>query len=71
MTDWNLKEDDVVVLRALDDIPEHLFQVWEVFDDCITGYSLTGPLAGVYGEPGLELILRVHLRSTEGDQGRG
>ena len=27
MTDWNLKEDDVVVLRPLDDIPEHLFQV--------------------------------------------
>ena len=71
MTDWDLKEDDVVVLRPLDDIPEHLFQVWEVFDDCITGYSLTGPLTGVYGEPGLELILRVHSRSTGGDQGRG
>ena len=63
MTDWNLKEDDVVVLRALDDIPEHLFQVWEVYEDCITGYSLTGPLEGAYGEPGFELILRVHSRS--------
>ena len=71
MTDWHLKENDVVVLRALDDIPEHLFQVWEVYDDGITGYSLTGPLTGVYGEPGLELILRVHSRSTGGDQGRG
>jgi hypothetical protein len=48
----------------LDDIPEHLFRVWEVYDDCISGYSLTGPLEGVYGEPGLELILRVHSRST-------
>ena len=71
MTDWQLKEDDVVVLRSLDDIPEHLFQVWEVFDDCITGYALTGPLKGVYGEPGLELILRVHARSNGGSQGRG
>ena len=64
MTQWHLKEDDVVVLRRLDDIPQHLFQVWEVYDDCITGYSITGPLKGVYGEPGLELILRVHSRST-------
>ena len=71
MTDWHLKEGDVVVLRALDDIPEHLFQVWEVYDDCITGYALTGPLKGVYGEPGLELLLRVHSRSNGGDQGRG
>ena len=64
MTQWHLKEDDVVVLRRLDDIPQHLFQVWEVYDDCITGYSITGPLKGVYGEPGLELILRFHSRST-------
>ena len=64
MTDWHLKEDDVVVLRPLDYIPEHLFQVWEVFDEVITGDSLTGPLTGVYGEPGLELILWVHSRST-------
>ena len=71
MTDWHLKEDDVVVLQALDDLPEHLFRVREVYDDCITGYALTGPLTGVFGEPGLELILRVHSRSNGGDQGRG
>ena len=64
MTDWQLKEDDVVVLRPLDDIPEHLFRVLDVYDDCITCYSLTVPLEGVYGEPGLELILRVHSRSA-------
>jgi hypothetical protein len=64
MTNWHLKEDDVVVLRTLDDIPEHLFQVLDVYEDCITGYAITGPLKGVYGEPELELILRVHSRST-------
>ncbi len=64
MTDWRPNEDDVIVLRSLDDIPEHLFQVLEVYEDCITGYALTGPLKGVYGEPELELILRVHSRST-------
>jgi hypothetical protein len=50
----------VVVLRALDDIPQHLFRVTEVFDgDLLGGYSLTGPLADEYGEPGVELVLRV------------
>ncbi len=64
MMDWHLKEDDIVVLRLLDDIPEHLFKVLDVYEDCITGYAITGPLKGVYGEPELELILRVHSRST-------
>jgi len=61
---FNLREDDVVVIRAFEDEwPEHLFQVWEVYDDCITGYSITGPLEGVYGEPAFDLILRVHSRA--------
>tara|TARA_R110002049_G_C9132760_1_gene559129 strand:+ start:1587 stop:1772 length:186 start_codon:yes stop_codon:yes gene_type:complete len=59
MTEWQLKEDDVVVIRAFDDIPEHLFRVWEVYDDCITGYSITGPLEGVYGEPAYDLIIKI------------
>ena len=63
MDPYKLKEDDVVVIRAFDDWPEHLFQVWEVYDDSITGYSITGPLEGVYGEPGFDLILRVHSRA--------
>jgi hypothetical protein len=54
----DLQEGDMVVIRASEDWPEHLFEVDEVFEDCVSGYSLTGPLAGVYGEPGLELILR-------------
>ncbi|MFC6636950.1 hypothetical protein GV827_22745 [Sulfitobacter sp. JBTF-M27] len=61
---FNLHEDDVVVIRAFDEWPEHLFQVWEVYDDCITGYYLTGPLEGVYGEPAFDLILRVHSRAN-------
>ena len=63
MDPFNLKEDDVVVIRAGEDWPEHLFQVWEVFDGFITGYSLTGPLEGVYGEPAFDLILWVHSRA--------
>ncbi|UWR14615.1 hypothetical protein [Sulfitobacter sp. M368] len=60
----NLREGDVVVIRAFDDWPEHLFEVDETFDDCVRGYSITGPLAGVYGEPGFELIKSVAYRAV-------
>ncbi|SDW62851.1 hypothetical protein [Litoreibacter albidus] len=49
-----------VVLRAFDDVPEHLFLVHTIEDDCVTGVALTGPLAGAYGEPPLDLIKSVH-----------
>ncbi|UWQ61854.1 hypothetical protein K3723_13435 [Leisingera caerulea] len=55
--------DDIVVIRASEDWPEHLFRITEVFDDCVGGYSLNGPLEGEYGEPDFDLILRVY----EGD----
>jgi len=55
-----MTEGDIVVIRAFDDIPEHLFQVEEVFADHITGLALSGPLRGCYGEPDLGLVLRVH-----------
>ncbi|MDO6523965.1 hypothetical protein Q4578_20450 [Shimia thalassica] len=60
MTHLDLKEGDVVVIRAGEDWPEHLFRVDEVYDDLVTGYSITGPLKDEYGEPDFELILRVH-----------
>ena len=49
----------VVLIAAFDDVPEHTFRVEEVFEDCVTGIALTGPFAGEYGEPEIELILRV------------
>lgn len=54
-----MQSGDVVVIGAFDDVPEHWFQIEEVFDDCVTGVALTGPLAGEYGEPELDMILRV------------
>lgn len=60
MTEFDVKEDDIVVIREFEEYPEHLFRVSEVFDDCVTGYSITGPLNGVYGEPAYELILKVY-----------
>lgn len=51
-----IRPGDVVVIRAFDDVPEHLFRVDEVLDDCVTGEALSGPLAGEYGEPELDQI---------------
>ena len=49
----------VVVIEAFDDVPEHLFEVQDVQEDCITGVALTGPLSGAYGEPAIEMVLRI------------
>lgn len=54
-----MKPGDVVLIAAFDDVPEHLFQVDEVLEDCVTGVALTGPLQGEYGEPELSMIIRV------------
>ncbi len=51
MTGPVIRPGDVVVIAAFDDVPEHLFRVEEVLEDCVTGFALTGPLAGEYGEP--------------------
>ena len=54
-----IRPEDVVIVAAFDDVPEHEFLVQEVFEDCVTGVALTGPLAGEYGEPDREMIVRV------------
>lgn len=51
-----LQPDAVVVIRAFDDVPEHLFLIHTVEEDRVTGVALTGPFAGSYGEPPLELV---------------
>ncbi len=48
-----------VVITAFDDVPEHVFEVQTVEEDFITGMALSGPFAGEYGEPDIEMILRV------------
>jgi hypothetical protein len=55
-----IREGMIVVIHEIDDIPEHQFEVVEVYDDCVGGYSRTGPLAGDYGEPAFDLIKAIH-----------
>ena len=53
-----------VLISDFDDIPEHQFLVEEIFGDLITGRALTGPLAGEYGEPDIERVLKVLSTGT-------
>ena len=62
-----IKPGDVVVIGGFDDIPEHQFQVEEVYEDLVTGNVLTGPLAGEYGEPELGMIVQVIPQGTTTD----
>ena len=52
-----IQPGSVVWVAAFDDVPQHLFRVDEVYEDCVGGVALTGPLAGSYGEPELAQIL--------------
>jgi hypothetical protein len=54
------QEGDIVIIKAGEDWPEHLFRVHAIYPDCLSGYSITGPLAGEYGEPAFDLILGRH-----------
>ena len=62
-----IKLGDVLVTRGFDDIPEHQFQLEEVQEDLVTGTVLTGPLAGEYGEPDIEMIVKIISQRTLND----
>ena len=66
MTDLNITSGSTVLIAGFDDIPSHQFLVEEVFKDCITGTALTGPFTGEYGEPDIELVLRVLSPDSNG-----
>ena len=55
-----------VLIRGFDEVPEHSFEVHTIEDGLVTGMALTGPLAGEYGEPDIELVLRVLSPDSNG-----
>ena len=67
MQTLQIRAGDVVVIGGFDDIPDHQFQVEEVYEDLVTGTVLTGPLAGEYGEPDREMIVEVISQGTLND----
>ena len=63
----DLQPGCIVLIAGFDDIPEHQFQVDEVYEELVTGTVLTGPLSGEYGEPELEMIVQVVSQETTTD----
>ena len=55
-----------VLIRGFADVPEHAFEVHTIEDGFVTGTALTGPLAGEYGEPDIELVLPVFSPDSSG-----
>ena len=55
-----------VLIKGFDDVPEHVFEVHTLEDGYVTGMALTGPFAGEYGEPDIELVLRALSPDTTG-----
>ena len=56
-----------VLIRGFDEVPEHVFEVHTIEDGLVTGMALTGPLAGEYGEPDIELVMRVLSPDSTGE----
>ena len=67
MRQLDIRPGDVVVIGGFDDIADHQFQVEEVQEDLVTGTVLTGPLAGEYGEPDREMIVKIISQRTLND----
>ena len=55
-----------VLIRGFDEVPEHVFVIHTIEDGFVTGTALTGPLAEEYGEPDIELVLRVLSQDSSG-----
>ena len=55
-----------VLIRGFDEVPEHVFVIHTIEDGYVTSTALTGPLAGEYGEPDIELVLRVLSPDSNG-----
>lgn len=53
-----------MLIEGFDDIPEHEFRIDEIYEEFITGMALSGPLAGEYGEPDKEMIVKLISQGT-------
>jgi len=54
----------IVLIAGFDDIPEHEFRIEEIYEEFVTGMALSGPFAGEYGEPDIEMIVKSISQGT-------
>ena len=57
----------IVLIAGFDDIPEHEFRIEEIYEEFVTGMALSGPFAGEYVEPDIEMITAVITQGTTND----
>ena len=67
MGQLDIKPGCIVLIAGFDDIPEHEFRIEEIYEEFVTGMALSGPVAGEYGEPEIELITAVIPQETTTD----
>ena len=56
-----------MLIEGFDDIPEHEFRIEEIYEEFVTGMALSGPFAGEYGEPDIEMIVEIISKGTLND----
>ena len=64
MRQLGLRSGCIVLIEGFDDIPEHKFRIDEVYEEFVTGMALSGPFAGEYGEPDIEMIVKLISQGT-------
>ena len=60
----DLRPGCIVLIEGFDDIPEHEFRIEEIYEAFVTGMALSGPFAGEYGEPDIEMIVKIISQGT-------
>ena len=64
MRQLDLSPGCIVLIAGFDDIPEHEFRIEEIYEEFVTGMALSGPFAGEYGEPDIEMIVKIISQGT-------
>ena len=67
MRQLDIRPGCIVLIEGFDDIPEHEFRIEEIYEEFVTGMALSGPFAGEYREPDIEMIVEVISQGTLND----
>ena len=65
MRQLDIRPGSIVLIEGFDDIPEHEFSIEEIYEEFVTGMALSGPFAGEYGEPDIEMIVKLISQGTK------
>ena len=64
MGQLDIRPGCIVLIEGFDEIPEHEFRIEEIYEEFVTGMALSGPFAGEYGEPDIEMIVKLISKGT-------